>query len=280
MTEKLYPGYYTRVGRPAGQPGHLGGWAGAECLERGWWGGKRSIPSLGRGLHIWSPCWLVPSLLPSGVGTRGGGATLPLACDITRDHSSPSSLSFTPALVTPLPTYQMDKPPVSWPAHPFLPEAGLQLRHLGATLAFVPPSPRYLLLPVVFSKHLLWAFGCAWALPQRTHQPRFIHSILPSCLVPLSLSSSLPSVLSFLPTLFIVFFPLAFITLYPLFLLPRLPRNHPTGVPIHESFFLFPRSLQPLTSPPTPLSSWSFSISESVPILLVSSVCPLDSTCE
>lgn len=56
VTEKLYPGYYTRVGRPAGGRGPGRGpsvWGGPGG------GAERSGPCVGRGLHIWSPGWQV-----------------------------------------------------------------------------------------------------------------------------------------------------------------------------------------------------------------------------
>ena len=54
--------------------------------------------------------------------------------------------------------------------------------------------------------------------------------------------------------------------------------NHHTVVHVHESFFLFAKSLLP--QPPPPLADILLSIYESVSILLVISVCSLDSTNE
>ena len=73
---------------------------------------------------------------------------------------------------------------------------------------------------------------------------------------------------------FIVFFPLPFISLISPSPTPT-PSNHHTLV--HESFFLFAQSLHLLPSPPL---SCHPALYESVFILLVSSVCSLDSTYE
>ena len=56
------------------------------------------------------------------------------------------------------------------------------------------------------------------------------------------------------------------------------PRNHHTVVHVHESFFLFTESRHPLKSPT--FSCHSLSTYESISILLVSSVCSLDSKYE
>ena len=71
----------------------------------------------------------------------------------------------------------------------------------------------------------------------------------------------------------LVFFPLPFIP----FIRPS-PSNYHSVVHVHESFFLFAQSFHPLMTPP--LAVCLFSLCESVPIFLVSSVCSLDSTYE
>lgn len=63
MTEKLYPGYYTRVGVPGRQLGWGQGWSGSGG-EGG--GGERAAPACGRGLNIGSPGG-------SAVSSHGGG---------------------------------------------------------------------------------------------------------------------------------------------------------------------------------------------------------------
>ena len=70
--------------------------------------------------------------------------------------------------------------------------------------------------------------------------------------------------------LYCIFFTLPFSPFYP------LPQQSPCHV--HEFFFLFSQSFHALTHHPTPTSCHLLSISESVPIVLVSSVCSLDST--
>ena len=102
--------------------------------------------------------------------------------------------------------------------------------------------------------------------------PPFLPSFLPSCL-PAFLPSSLPSSLPF--SIFPAFFPLPFSPHY-----PTPPSDHHPVVHVHESFALFAQSLHSLTCPTPHHSCHLLSISESVSLLLVSSVCSLDSTNE
>ena len=73
MTEKLYPGYYTRVGAPGVQPGEGVGWV--------WLGlaGEEGVPGLGESLlNIWSPGVASPPIRgearPPEGGASGGGS--------------------------------------------------------------------------------------------------------------------------------------------------------------------------------------------------------------
>ena len=60
-------------------------------------------------------------------------------------------------------------------------------------------------------------------------------------------------------------------------LIPTAPQNHHIFLQVHESiFFLFVQSLHPLT--PTLTSCHLLSIYESLSVLIVDSVCSLDST--
>ena len=77
---------------------------------------------------------------------------------------------------------------------------------------------------------------------------------------------------SFLEKSLLYSFPLPFSPLHPL-----RPSNQHTVVLVHEFFFLFAQSLHSLTTPSS-TSCNLLSISESVSVLLVSSVCSLDST--
>ena len=73
MTEKLYPGYYTRVGAPGVQPSEGVGWV--------WLGLAREegVPGLGESfLNIWSPGVASPPIRgearPPEDGASGGGS--------------------------------------------------------------------------------------------------------------------------------------------------------------------------------------------------------------
>lgn len=138
ITEKLYPGYYTRVGRPGCSGDQGRGGVGGEGAK----GGERSIPSLGRGLNVWSPGQSQVShqvLGPENVGP------LCLWSLISPDHLCPSSVSLRAASTSGCDASSPDRPPVSgqlalFPRFPFSPLTHESLDRLFGFGASLPPS--------------------------------------------------------------------------------------------------------------------------------------------